>query len=74
MVFLQRLLALLISEKVIIKAPGASHIDDLICRARFSETCTVRVDWCGRQLVLNADGSVFGLPTEWNACWEKLGV
>ena len=72
MIFLRRLLALAISEKVIIKAPDAPHIEDVICRARFSETISVRANWFGKPLVLNADGAVIGLPTEWNAYWEKL--
>ena len=70
MKIIRRILALAIGRRVIVTSPLAFHVDEVECWARFADDCTVRTLWHGKQIVLNTDGTVTGLPTSWESKWR----
>lgn len=55
--------------------PQIGPRETIVRRCWLSSDCTVRAWWFGsRQLVLNSDGTVTGLPEDWNTTWRPLSA
>lgn len=75
---LRRLLHRLLGYKVEITThchPQIGPRETIVRRCWLSSDCTVRAWWfVPRQLVLNSDGTVTGLPEDWKTTWRPLSA
>lgn len=71
---LRTLLHRLIGYRVVIscKKGLAKNDEPFESRCWLARDCTLRARWHGKQVILNSDNTVTGMPKDWLATWDKV--